>query len=177
MYSLKPDYFFYHFYDITVDFLKQNNIQHLLSDIDNTLAPYEDSEPDERVVNWVNELTEAGIKITLVSNNNEERVTKFIEKIPMNAFFDAHKPSIEYYVSAMKLAKVPVCRTAVLGDQLLTDGLSARRLGARFIMVPPIKDKANAFFKAKRKLEAPVMRAYFKESGIDPSREGTYDWS
>ncbi len=177
MYTLKPDYYFYHFYDISVLFLKQNNIEHLLCDIDNTLAPYEEEEPSEAVISWVKELTEAGIKISLVSNNNEERVTKFVAKLMLNAFFDAHKPSIEYYVSAMKLAKVPVCRTAVLGDQLFTDGVSAERLGCRFIMVPPIKDKTTAFFRAKRALEAPFMKKFFRENGIDPSREGTYDWT
>jgi HAD superfamily phosphatase (TIGR01668 family) len=177
MYKITPDYYFYHFYDITVDFLKQNGIESLLCDIDNTLAPYEVEEPDETIIEWVRTLTENGIKITLVSNNTEERVTKFIEKLMIPAYFDARKPSIEFYVSAMKIVKVPVCRTAVLGDQLLTDGLSAARLGVRFIMVPPINDKKNLFFKAKRALEAPLMKKFFQDNDIDPSREGTYDWT
>jgi HAD superfamily phosphatase (TIGR01668 family) len=177
MYKIAPDYYFYHFYDITVDFLKQNGIESLLCDIDNTLAPYEVEEPDEAIIEWVKTLTDKGIKITLVSNNTEERVTKFDQALRLPAFFDARKPSIEFYVSAMKLAKVPVCRTAVLGDQLLTDGLSAARLGVRFIMVPPINDKKNLFFRSKRALEAPIMKKFFKENGIDPSKEGTYDWT
>ena len=35
------------------------------------------------------------------------------------------------------------------------------------IIVPPIKDKANAFFKSKRLLERPYVRKYRKTHGID----------
>ena len=163
MYKITPDYYFYHFYDITVDFLKQNGIESLLCDIDNTLAPYEVEEPDETIIEWVRTLTENGIKITLVSNNTEERVTKFIEKLMIPAYFDARKPSIEFYVSAMKLVKVPVCRTAVLGDQLLTDALAGKWCGLTVFIVPPIKDKKTFFFRFKRLLEKPFLACYLKK--------------
>ncbi len=169
---LAPDYFFYHYYDITASFLEQNAIECLLMDIDNTLAPYEQDEPDERMLEWFGMLSENNIKVALVSNNNEERVTKFIQKLGVLAFFDAHKPSAEFYISAMKMLKVPKCRTAVLGDQLLTDAMAGRNLGVRVIIVPPINDKKNAFFKFKRALEKPIMKKYFKENGIDPEKGG-----
>lgn len=168
---LAPDYYFDHYYEVTPKFLAEHNIECLLIDIDNTLAPYEQEEPDERAITWFESLKEANVKVALISNNTEERVTKFIAKIGVLAYFDAHKPSIEFYVSAMRHLRVPKCRTAVLGDQLLTDALSGRRLGTRVIIVPPIKDKLTPLFRIKRAIEKPIMRKYFRDNGINVSSE------
>lgn len=166
---LAPDYYFEHYYDITADFLSEKDIQCLLIDIDNTLAPYEQEEPDERIIEWFSMLNDAGVKVALISNNNEERVTKFIAKLGVLAYFDAHKPSVEFYVSAMRRLRVPKCRTAVLGDQLLTDAWSGRRLGVRVIIVPPIKDKLTPLFKVKRAIEKPIMNNFFKKNNVYPA--------
>lgn len=168
---LAPDYYFNHYYEVTPIFLAEHNIECLLIDIDNTLAPYEQDEPDERAIAWFEELKEAGVKVALISNNTEERVTKFIAKIGVLAYFDAHKPSIEFYVSAMRHLRVPKCRTAVLGDQLLTDALSGRRLGVRVIIVPPIKDKLTPLFRVKRAIERPIMKKYFRDNRIESTGE------
>ena len=52
--------------------------------------------------------------------------------------------------------------TAAIGDQLLTDALAAHRLGLVAIIVPPIKDKTNLFFKFKRWIEKPYVKKYRK---------------
>ena len=70
----------------------------------------------------------------------------------------------------MKKMGVPPEHTAGLGDQLLTDTLAAHRLGLISIIVPPIKDKSNAFFKFKRRLERPYIRKYRKAHGITPEK-------
>jgi predicted HAD superfamily phosphohydrolase YqeG len=36
----------------------------------------------------------------------------------------------------------------------------------RAILVPPIKDKKNLFFRFKRALEKPILNHYFKKNGI-----------
>ena len=78
---MTPDYMFRTFDEITPDFLRGLGICAILSDIDNTLAPYEQDEPDERIMNWIASLTEAGISIALVSNNDRERVELFNKEL------------------------------------------------------------------------------------------------
>ena len=171
-FSLAPDYLFRHFYDITPDFLKSEGIDFILSDIDNTLAPYEMLLPDETISGWIRDLEENGIKIALISNNDADRVEHFNEPLGLCAYSESKKPFKPTLEKAISEIGGEVSRCAVLGDQLLTDVLAARLLGARAILVPPIKDKTSAFFKLKRWLERPTMKRYIKKHGFIGSSDG-----
>ena len=55
--------------------------------------------------------------------------------------------------------------TAMLGDQLLTDAAAGKHIGLRTIIVPPIRDKNNAFFRSKRAMEVRHIKKYLKIHG------------
>ena len=158
--KLMPDYRFPSFTDITPEFLKSIGAEALISDIDNTLLPYEVAEATDEIVAWANALSECGTALTFVSNNNSDRVEKFNERLGFPAFADVHKPSTKYLKKAIGLSGVPAEKTLFLGDQLLTDALAAHRAGMRAAIVPPIKDKTNLFFKIKRLIEKPYLRKF-----------------
>ncbi len=167
--SIAPDYLFHNFYEITPEFLKSIGISVLLSDIDNTLAPYEMPMPDERIKEWASSLEENGIKLALISNNDRERVELFNSELKLKAIADAHKPGVKILKRLCSELGADSRNCAVLGDQLLTDALAGRRLGVRVIIVPPIKDKKSLFFRFKRWLERPVMKRYIKKCGYTSS--------
>ena len=160
---LTPDYYFEHFYDITPEFLSSKGISALLIDIDNTVAPYEVSEPDERIKKWFDTLLASGIKAAFISNNHKKRVELFNRKIGIPAFYNSGKPSTRTLKKAVAKMGVSLSCVACLGDQLLTDALAAHRLGVPVIIVPPIKDKKNLFVKTKRFIERPYMRKFLKK--------------
>ena len=161
-YLLTPDHIFNTFEEITPEFLLSLNISALLIDIDNTLAPYEQPEPDERIKNWFKALRENGISASLISNNHPPRVELFNKELGLPAYADSGKPGSRAILEAMKeMGSLPE-NTAGIGDQLLTDTLAVHRLGMISIIVPPIKDKKTPFFKFKRLLEKPFMRRYRK---------------
>ncbi|MBQ4557177.1 MAG: YqeG family HAD IIIA-type phosphatase [Clostridia bacterium] len=160
--SLVPDHVFDTFSDITVEFLKKQNIHALLCDVDNTLSPYEHDVPNDNVCAWIKKMNEGGIKIALVSNNNYERLNKYNEKLQLVAYADAGKPSRKCYYKAAADLSIDIKDCAVLGDQLLTDCWSARRLGIPCFIVPPINDKRDLFHRFKRAIEVPFMKAYQK---------------
>ena len=58
---LTPTYMFARYDDVTPEFLSEHGIRALLIDIDNTLAPYEQPDPDERIHAWFDLLAENGI--------------------------------------------------------------------------------------------------------------------
>lgn len=160
--SFMPDFMFGKFDDITPEFLKEQNIEFLLIDIDNTLAPYEEPTPNERVAAWFEAMRANGIKSVLVSNNHADRVKLFNKELGLPAFADCHKPSprrLRKYADTIGAVNE---RTAALGDQIFTDVWGAKKMGARAILVPPIRDKKTLFFRAKRLLEKPFIKKYKK---------------
>jgi HAD superfamily phosphatase (TIGR01668 family) len=177
---ITPDYVFDTFEDVTPEFLSSIGIRALLIDIDNTLAPYEQAEPDERIINWFASLSAHSIKAALISNNHPPRVELFNKTLQLDAYADSGKPKSATLIKAMEKMGVSPEHTAGLGDQLLTDTLAVHRLSMPSIIVPPIKDKTSAFFKFKRRLEPPFMRRYFKAHGESPKENSmiarTWKW-
>ena len=157
---LTPDYMFDTFDAITPEFLDSLGISALLIDIDNTLAPYEQPEPDERICAWFASLEQHGIKAALISNNRPSRVERFNHALGLPAYANSEKPRRRILRKAMAELGSNLQNTAGLGDQLFTDTLAAHRLGILSLIVPPIKDKPSLFFKLKRWLERPYIKRY-----------------
>ena len=164
---MMPDYMFRAFDEITPAFLASLGVKAILADIDNTLAPYEQPEPDERIKGWIASLADAGIGIAFVSNNDWERVELFNRTLGVPAYAKSGKPFKKNLVKAMNDLGGTLETTVMLGDQLLTDALAGHNLGVKCLIVPPIRDKKNAFFKFKRWLEKPVVRKFKKRNGIE----------
>ncbi len=164
---MMPDYMFRTFDEITPAFLQKLGVTAILADIDNTLAPYEQPEPDERIRGWIASLAEAGIGIAFVSNNDWERVNLFNATLGVPAYAKSGKPFKKNLIRAMEELGGTRETTVMLGDQLLTDALAGHNLGVKCIIVPPIRDKKNAFFKFKRWLEKPTVRKFKRKNGID----------
>ena len=144
---LAPDHYFNNFYEISPEFLLSLGCKYLFSDVDNTLAPYEVAEPDERISTWIRAVSDAGISIVL-----------FNRTLGVHAYADCKKPTKKRLGAIMNELGATRENTVFLGDQIYTDVLSARRLGAHAaILVPPIRDKKSLFFRFKRLMERPVM--------------------
>lgn len=164
---MMPDYMFPAFDRVTPDFLRSLGVTAVLADIDNTLAPYEQAEPDEHIRGWIASLAAAGIGIAFVSNNNWERVELFNRTLGVPAYAKSGKPFKKNLVKAMNDLGGTRETTVMLGDQLLTDALAGHNLGVKCIIVPPIRDKKSAFFRFKRWLEKPTVRRFKKKNGIE----------
>ena len=167
IHPLRPDYMFRTFDEITPEFLTGLGVRAILADIDNTLAPYEQPEPDERIRAWIKSLADAGIGIAFVSNNNWERVELFNRTLGVPAYAKSGKPFKKNLIRAMTDLGATRETTVMLGDQLLTDALAGRNLGVTVLIVPPIRDKKSAFFRFKRWIEKPFVRRFKRRNGID----------
>ena len=162
-----PDFYFEKYSDITPEFLTQNGIKTLLLDVDNTLAPYEQEEPSEENLAWLSSLKKAGISYAFISNNSsDKRINRFNEKIGAPAFAKSGKPFAKKTINKV-LATLGGEKesTIFVGDQIFTDVCAGKFNGMRAILVPPIRDKKNLFFRFKRALEKPILKSYFKKHG------------
>jgi len=152
-----PDILFPDIYEITPDFLQSQNVRGLILDLDNTIAPYEIAEPNERMRTWFSAMKTAGIRMAFVSNNKGDRVHLFNRTLGLPVFAGAKKPFAAGIKSALAELGLKPHEGAGLGDQIFTDCLACHRAGLRFYLVPPIKDKTTLFFKSKRFLEKPFV--------------------
>ncbi|MBP3377273.1 MAG: YqeG family HAD IIIA-type phosphatase [Clostridia bacterium] len=160
--TLLPDEMYPAFRDVTPEHLLSLGIKYIFSDIDNTLATYDDPTPPEDVAEWCRGMNDAGIQIAFVSNNNEERVSLFNRDFGYVAYSKAGKPLTGKLKRAMADLGATRESSVLLGDQLLTDAAAGNRAGMYVIIVPPIKDKTSAFFRFKRWIEKPYVKKFQK---------------
>lgn len=164
--NLMPDGIFASFRDITPELLCEMGIKAILLDIDNTLVTYDDPEPTEEVLAWLDAMKSAGILAAFVSNNESpERVDVFNRGLGLYATSRSKKPLPVGFRRAMRALGVKPCECLAIGDQIFTDVWGGKNAGARAFLVPPIKDRTDWFFRLKRKLEAPIIRKYKKKNG------------
>lgn len=157
-----PDEYLEDIYKIDLDALKASGIRAFLCDIDNTLAPYEAAEPDERLKAWFDSVAKRGISIAFVSNNDAARVELFNRDLGFPAFAKAGKPFRKSLVLAMEQMGSSADNTVMLGDQIFTDVYAGKNIGLHCILVKPINDKKTLFFRFKRALEKPILKQYQK---------------
>ena len=161
-FTLVPEYSFDKFDSVTADFLLSIGVKGILLDIDNTLEPYENLVPGERVISWLSSLSAVGIKAAFVSNNNRARLDCFNKELNLVGFASAGKPFPFTLYKAMEVIGTNKENTIFMGDQILTDVWAAHNAGIRAILLPPINDKKDPFTKFKRLIEKPFINKYEK---------------
>lgn len=164
-FTFVPEYVFCTFADANADFLNSIGIKGIILDVDNTLEPYENPTPTEKVQKWLEDLRKNGISAAFVSNNNAERINLFNKNLNLPAYSKAGKPFKKNVILAMRDMGTNKSNTILMGDQIFTDVWAAHNTGIKAILVPPIKDKTDAFTKFKRKLEKPILKKYHKKHG------------
>ena len=135
----------------------QNGIRALILDIDNTLAPYEEPEPNERVLAWFSALKENGIVAAFVSNNDHERVSRFNREIGIPMYPKGKKPLKKFMRRAITALGVSPEETAIMGDQIFTDVWGANRAGLYNILVKPLGRDIGFHIYLKRVIEKPIL--------------------
>lgn len=160
MFTFVPEFRFTAFDLASAEFLLSKGIRGIILDVDNTLEPYENPLPTERVVKWLESLAESGIKAAIVSNNDAARIDLFNRDIGLPAYSKAGKPFRKYLLRAMSDMGTGRDDTILMGDQIFTDVWAAHNVGIPAILVPPIKDKTDPLTRFKRLLEKPILKKY-----------------
>lgn len=149
-------------YDIDYEQLYKEGYRGILFDIDNTLVEH-GADASERAIQLFARLKKIGFQACLISNNSDERVRRFNEKIGTNYIHKANKPSIKNYIRAVKLMGTRIDNTIFVGDQLFTDVYGANRIGMMTYLVKPIHPKEEFQIVLKRKLERIVLYFYRRD--------------
>ncbi|PKQ20357.1 MAG: YqeG family HAD IIIA-type phosphatase [Actinobacteria bacterium HGW-Actinobacteria-6] len=172
---LAPDRYLTDVHAIDLDALAADGIEALLLDIDNTILPRDTNSVPPELIEWVVGLSQRGFKVCLVSNNWHERVRIVATELGLDLVAKAIKPlPFAFWLATRKLG-VRARRCAVIGDQLFTDVLGGKIVGAMTIMVLPLSETDLPHTLLLRRLEARIMRGARADGsqridrGVDPT--------
>ena len=143
--KLIPDYYYNSIYDIPLEELYNKGIRLILTDMDNTLMSYKETEPDEKLFEFKKKVEDLGFEFILVSNSRKNRVDHFasLYKIPYVKFsMKPLKRGIKKAINIVAKNRYKKNEIILLGDQLMTDILGAKRCKIKACLIEPI-DKST----------------------------------
>ena len=143
-FSLIPDGVYSSVYQINGKALARRGITLLLADLDNTLAKYTQMEPDHDLLVWKDDLVASGVELCILSNSRKpNRVECFAKALDVPFLGCAGKPKSGGFLRAMEQMGRTRAQTAMVGDQIFTIILGAKRTGVLALMVEPIELAGN----------------------------------
>ena len=173
--SCYPDKQYTKVTEITIEELNALGVKGLILDIDNTLTVRDHPEVSPEVKQWLNFLKCHFIKLAVVSNNKRERVEPFARKLGIMYFSRSMKPLKKGLRQAQKMFHLDAAQIAVVGDQIYTDVLGAKRCGMKALLVQPIQLETGTFFRLKRKMERKYVTRFSvqkQEASAEKREEG-----
>ncbi|WP_010094134.1 YqeG family HAD IIIA-type phosphatase [Ornithinibacillus scapharcae] len=152
-------------FEVSPTILKEKGIKGIITDLDNTLVAWDVKEATPDVIEWFKLMKDNGIKVTIISNNKEERVKMFSEPLGTPFVFSAKKPLKRAFKVAAKQMGLAKEQIVVIGDQLLTDVLGGNSAGFYTILVVPIVKTDEKITQFNRRIERKILN-YFRNKGM-----------
>lgn len=152
-------------FDISASDLKSKGVKAIITDLDNTLVEWDRANATPKLIEWFEEIKRHDILVTIVSNNNEERVKAFSDPLGIPFIFQARKPLVGAFHKALKQMGVKKEEAVVIGDQLLTDVLGGNRGGFHTILVVPVAKTDGFITKFNRQIERMILN-WFRKKGM-----------
>ncbi len=134
----------------------------VIFDVDNTLVEH-DCPADERSIKLIKKLQDMGFKVCFLSNNDEERVASFNEKMGAQYIYKAGKPLAKGYKKAMEIMETNENNTLFVGDQIFTDIWGANNAHIRSVLVKPIAKHEEIQIILKRIPEKLILFFYLRK--------------
>ncbi len=147
-----------------VDYIKlyESGIRLILTDLDNTLVSYKESNVDDALAKWIIDRKSEGFEVMIISNNScRERVKDFAERLDILYLAKAYKPLKCGFKKILKKAskKYMPNEIVAIGDQLMTDVFAANRMNYTSILVKAIDRKTEKWTtRFNRMLETHVLK-------------------
>jgi len=131
----------------------------IIFDIDNTLVHHGDDSTEE-VDELFRTIHSIGLKTLLLSNNNEERIKRFLRNIDSMYIDEAQKPNVDNYYKAIEMLDINKDEAVVIGDQIFTDIYGANKSGIDNILVKFIRAENETKIGKRRTLEKIILKFY-----------------
>ena len=145
-------------YDIQPQDLLKRGYEAAIIDLDNTVIAWNNMNYTEEMADWISRMTQAGVKIYILSNNKVERVAKVAEPLGIPYKAGALKPRRKNFQLALDSLGTSQANTIMIGDQIMTDIIGANRAKMASILVKPIARNDNFYTWANRAIERLALK-------------------
>lgn len=145
----------------SIDYSKLFNIGYrgIIFDVDNTLVPHGNDSTQE-IDELFKHIHNTGLKTLLLSNNDEDRIKRFIKNIDTMYICDAQKPEVTNYIKAVEMLNIKKEEALYIGDQMFIDIYGANKSGIDNILVRYIGYGIETKIGIKRNLEKIILKMY-----------------
>ena len=162
-----PNEYVKNVYHIQPEELKNRGVKGIITDLDNTLIEWDRPNATPQLEEWFAKMKEHDIQVTVVSNNNEQRVKDFADPLGIPFIHSARKPLVRAFKQALMKMNLRAEEVVVIGDQVLTDVLGGSRVGLHTILVVPVAKTDGFMTRFNRKIERRIMRNMKKKGLIN----------
>ncbi len=152
-----PDMYQQSVYKINYKKLKRMGIKCIAFDLDNTLAPYSEHEPNKKMKEFFLLLQE-DFKVIILSNNIKSRVRPFKEGLNIDSSHSSKKPLKGKYKKILSMYKLKPGEVACVGDQIMTDVLGANRMDMISVLVNSLSENEPVNTKINRIMENMIIK-------------------
>lgn len=167
----KADMYQKDIFSINYNKLKEMGIKVLVFDLDNTIIEKKKNVVDDKVKELFKRLKK-DFKVIIISNTwNRKKIEYVSKKLDIEYIMNARKPFKYGYNKAKGLSNTSVRNICMIGDQLLTDILGAKKMGYYCCLVDPIHQSELILTKFNRLIEYFIFKRLNKKYNI---RRGNY---
>ncbi len=152
-------------FHIDYEKLYSNGYRAIIFDIDNTLVHHGDDSTKE-IDDLFKKIQGIGLKTLLLTNNDEERVQRFIKNINSMYICDAQKPDTACYYKALEMLDVSKEEAVCVGDQIFIDIIGANKSGIASVLVKFIRLPSETKIGKKRYLEKAILWFYRRNKAL-----------
>jgi len=152
MHKNTPSVYIENVYAIDFNLLREFGIMGIVFDVDNTLVPKDMEDPNNKFMKLINETVSKGFKVALITKNRKIRAIH-----GKNENITAPKLDFKSFKTKLYKAMLSIgtnsCNTVVIGDQIFTEIIEAKRCSVMTILVKPMKKRKSTIKKLKPGIE------------------------
>jgi HAD superfamily phosphatase (TIGR01668 family) len=168
----EPDLYYRSIADVDPADLLGRGVRNVLLDLDNTLVRRNTLEASDAVRAWLAEASETGLNLVVVSNNWHDRVRSASGVLGIPVVGKATKPLPGGFRRALRQTRASG-PSAVIGDQIFTDVLGGKLLGATTVLVAPLAGGSDLpHTRVLRALERRILRGRVPEMRASEEARG-----
>lgn len=152
--------------DVPISFFVNLGVKAVVSDLDRTLAVGLHPEPDERVIEFKNQLEEHGIEFMICSNFPGRHAGDYARKLGVKFLGNAQKFRAGKVRKLLKKNQLKVEDCIFIGDQVIMDVCYTNLLGGRLMLTEPIPENDIKIVQIYRKMLWKIRMKMYREGRV-----------